>query len=73
MNSLSRIKINKKEERQNALAYGKNISKLTNALNRIDLKIEESEDALVRIKQRDRALDFEIKGLKKKPLLWNWK
>lgn len=53
----------KKEERQRALAHGENVSKLTNALSRIDSKIEESEDALVGIKQRQEELKPEINKL----------
>ncbi len=66
---LNQDKAYKKEKRQTALAYGENVSKLTNALIRIDSKLEESEDALVGIKQRDTELDLEIKKLNQE-IVW---
>lgn len=66
---LNQDKADKKEKRQTALAYGENVSKLTNALIRIDSKMEESEDALIGIKQRSEELKPEIYKLEQE-IVW---
>lgn len=62
---LNQDKTDKKEKRQTALAYGENVSKITNALIRIDSKIEESEDALIGIRQRQAGLKPEIVSIER--------
>jgi chromosome segregation ATPase len=66
---LNQDRATKKEERQRALAHGENVSKLTNALSRIDSKMEESEDALIGIKQRSEELKPEIYKLEQE-IVW---
>lgn len=65
---LKKEKIDKKAERQTALSYGENVSKITNAINRLDSKIEESEDAIIGLKQRESDVEAEIKSLQKEIL-----
>ena len=63
---LERESNEKKAERQSALAYGKDVSKLTAQLGKNGTAIEEYQDAIVGIKNRQEELNPEIEELKEK-------
>lgn len=63
---LERKRDERKADRQSALAYGKDVSKLTAELGKISTAIEENQDAIVGIKKRKEELNSEIEELKEK-------
>jgi hypothetical protein len=56
----------KKQERQSALAFDKDVSKLTKSMHEIDLKIEENEDAIIGFENRKKELKNSLKEYERK-------